>query len=588
MMKRLGWILLLAAIGITDILLYRSYSLYAQVKERMTDIDKKIALLDTEQAYLPLNDLLYHEMGKVYLEAGSTRLQDAGRRDENFHKAYQSFIRSLTLNPLSSYAHFDFAQALQYMNFLNLPFQENYFEEYKKAALLSGQDIQIYAEVGRIMFSRWAALTPEDKEFTLDIVRRVLLRKEPDTIAAFLQIWDLNVKDYGVLTKILPLDAGVDLQTAQFLGEKSLSREERLKFMTQAETLQFRKAKEEYMAGQTDFNGLKLQEAKVHFQAALAGLQWIVFYQNLTAQNPIDGMEYKNLLKSAHLGLAKCILEESRRLDEALDHLYAYLNLEDELSSAADVETFLRERGLIEAKSGGNFQDFGRFAFELYLGYKQNRYREIVQAGQSLERSLLVIPDKTKQDYARVLELVADAYQKLDYLYESNKFYQKALDMGVQKIDLLMKMRKNFERLNDADKMMMIDKDVASLVEFKEMKFPGLRLNKGEPFSQKVILNGRKFHLTLSFEDSPTVPHPLVSIMFNGQMVWEDYLQTPDVSLILPSDIGPNTIQVNVINKPVTLLLMKISADEEQKPAKKDDISLNRKRNNFFFMKNLS
>ena len=588
MMKRLGWLLLLAVIGLADILLYRGYHLYYQVKERIADVDKKTALFDMEQAFLPVNDLLFHEMGKAYFDAGVSRLQDSGPRDEAFHKSYQSFIRSLTLNPLSPYAHFDFAQALQYMNFLNLPFQENYFEEYKKAALLSGQDLQIYAEVGRIMFSRWASLTPEDKDFALDIVRKVLFRKEPEKIAAFLQIWDLNVKDYAVLAKILPVDAGVYLQTAQFLGEKSLSREERLKYMTQAETLEFRLAKDEYMAGQTNFNGLKLREAKAHFQAALACVQRIVFYQNLTAQSPVDGMEYKNLLKSVHLGLAKCILEESRRLDEALDHLYAYLNLEDQLSSAGEVESFLRERGLIEAKSGGNFQDFSRFAFELFLGFKQNRYREIVQAGQTLERNLLVIPDKTKQDYARVLELVADAYQKLDYLYESNKFYQKAIDMGVQRVDFLLKMRKNFERLNDVNKMTAIDKDVTAMLEFKEMRFPGLRLNKGEPFNQNFILNGRKFRLTLSFEEELSQPSPLVSIMFNGQMIWEDYLQTPDIDIVLPSDIGSNTVLVCVINKPVTLLMMKVSAEETPKPTKKEDISLSEKYENLFPVKNLS
>jgi len=587
MMRRLGWILLVAVIGLVDILHYRGYHLYNMSRERIPDVDRKVALFDSEQTFLPVNDLLYHEMGKAYFDAGVSRLQDVGRRDEAFYKSHQSFVRSLTLNPLSAYAHFDFAQALQYLNFLNLPFQENYFEEYKKAALLSGQDLQIYAEVGRVMFSRWPSLTPEDKDFALEIVRKVLSRKEPEKIASFLQIWDLSVKDYGILAKILPVDAGVYLQTAQFLGEKSLSREERLKFMTQAETLEFRKAKDEYVAGQTDFNGLKLREAKDHFQAALNAAQGIVFYQNLTVQSPVDVMEYKNLLKSIHLGMAKCILEESRRLDEALGHLYAYLNLEDQLSSAGEVETFLRERGLVEAKSGGNFQDFGRFAFELYLGFKQNRYREIVQAGQSLERSLLVIPDKTKQDYARVLELVADAYQKLDYLYESNKFYQKAIDMGVRKVDLLLKMRKNYERLNDEAKMLAIDREVAALLEFKEVKFPALRLKKGEPFKQDIVLNGRKFRLNLLFEDNLSEPRPLISIMFNGQMIWEDYLQTAEIAISLPSDIGTNTIQVAVVNKPVTMLELKAAPGEDLAP-NKQDISLEEKGDNSSKKRNLS
>jgi len=577
MLRRMTWIILMAVIGTAVVVLYRGSFLYYQAKERTSNVERKIALLESEQKSFHVNDLLYHELGKAYFDAGVNRLQDTAMRNADFQNSYRNFIRSLTLNPLSANAHFDFAQALQYMNFLNLPFQENYFDEYKKAALLSGQNIKIYSEVGRVLFSRWSTLSPQEKQLALDIVRFVLFKKEPEKVNVFLNIWDLNIKDYGVLEKIFPQDAAVDRQVGQFLGEKTLSQDERLRFLSQAETLEFRKAKEEYRLGLTDFNALKIGEAKIHFQTALASLQNIVFYQNLTSKNSIDTLEYNNLLKSVHLGLAKCILEETRKLDEAISHLYAYLDLEDEPSFVGEVEAFLRERGLIEEKSGMNFRDFSRFALELFLGFKQNRYREIVQAGQSLERSLLVIPEGTKQDYARILELVGDSYQKLDYLYESNNFYQKAVDMGRQDVLLFLKMRKNFERLNDAEKLAQVDKSVEALLEFKETQFQGLLLKKGEPFAQKIILNGSKFLLSYGFEEKLSEPFPLISIMFNGQMIWDDYLRSPELRLALPSNIGDNSVKITTVNRPVMLLSMKVSAEKKPNVSKNEDISSNNK-----------
>jgi hypothetical protein len=68
-----------------------------------------------------------------------------------------------------------------------------------------------------------------------------------------MQIWDMNVKDYGVMEKILPEYAEIYRMYAQFLGEKSLSLTERHKILARAEFLEFEKAKGECYSGENEF-----------------------------------------------------------------------------------------------------------------------------------------------------------------------------------------------------------------------------------------------------------------------------------------------------------------------------------------------
>jgi len=48
-------------------------------------------------------------------------------------------------------------------------------------------------------------------------------KKDKEKLQATMQIWDLNVKDYEAMEKILPEDSRVYRMYAQFLGEESLS-----------------------------------------------------------------------------------------------------------------------------------------------------------------------------------------------------------------------------------------------------------------------------------------------------------------------------------------------------------------------------
>jgi len=562
MIKKTAIFILLSIAALADVVLYRGSSLYDQAKERTSNIEKKIRILEKGQTLLAWNNLLDLELGKAYFDRGVSRLGDPQLRDRDFEKAYDRFLRSLTLNPFSAAAHFYFAQALQYIQLTDFPVPENSLEEYKKAARLSGRDTEIYAEVGKALLVRWPSLSPEDQLLALDIVKESLGGKDLERITVVLEQWDLHIKDYAVMEKVLPEDAAVYRLFARFLGERSLSREERVKYLCRAEELEFHRAKNELIAGQNALGVFHVQEASERFRSALAGLQNIYFYQDLVNQSLVDHLDYKNTLKMVYLAMAKCKIEETRTIEAALGDLHAYLNLEDQLSGAPDLESFLKERGLLEEKSILTLKNLGLFSFELFLTYKQNRYRDVIQAGQALESSALVIPQGAKKDYAAVLELVGDAYRKLDYLYESNNFYKKSADVEGPKVSLLAKMIKNYERLNDTEGLQRADQTIHNMVAADTLPAE-TTIPFGGAYAQSFSLDGRRFRLSLSFQETSPEAFPFLSILFNGRVVWEDYLKDPVLSLDLPSEVGPNTLRIQALNGPATLLKMTLAFGDE-------------------------
>jgi hypothetical protein len=564
MNKRLIGITLAAVVGFVGLAQFMSQARVERARLRTSQSERVIGILEGGWNIVPWNDSLHHELGWAYFQAGVNHLQDASGRDADFRVSYGHFLQALTLNPLSAAIHFDFAQALQYMSFFDLGISEDSLGELKKAARLSGTHPQIYAEAGKSMFARWATLSAEDRAYAQSVVQTVL-RENPaaEDVETFLDLWELNVSDPAVLEAILPQDAAVDRQAARYLGERSLSRDERIRFRSRADALDFRTARDEFAAGQTDTGKLRLEEARAHFRAGRAALDRIVFAQNLIGEDSIDRLEFRDLAKSIRLGLAKCALEETRRLDDVFEDLVAYLDLEDSAAAIGELEMFLKERNIIEGKTDVDVRDFNRFFLEVLVGFKQNRFREIIQAGSSLERSLLVIPEAMKPAYVRVLELIGDSYRKLDYIYESNGFYAKALAEGGPGVGILLKMRKNYERLNDPDRMKSLDRDIRKLLPAGWEVLTGAVLDGAASLSRAYVLDGRKFSLTILFEEPGPEPFPLVSILFNGQLAWEDYLAGPKLELTLPSEIGRNSIEVAVANRSVRLKALKMSPAED-------------------------
>jgi len=552
--KKGFFIAVLIVIGALAALIYWNTHLYYQAQEKIENPGEKIEVLEKANLFYPYNDLVYYELGKAYFNLGLENISRTDVRDTYLRESIENFVRSLQINPASPFSHFNFAQSLLYQSYVAPSSELKYFEEYKKSAFLTGHHSQIFYEVGKILFSRWESLSPEEREFTLEITKKILSRKWRETFLTLLHIWEMNVKDYEVMEKILPEDPGAYRWYARFLGEKSLSSEVRQQKLAQAEFLEFEKAKNMHSLGTNKFKYYQIQEACNNFKSSLSLLKGINFYQDLRDFALIDPLEFDELQKSVYLNLLKCRVEQEASLDEIEGFLQYYLSLEDKLISIQELEAYLMDRGLIEKKLEGSFEDLKRLYIQILFALRQNRYREITRVGSLLQQSFIVVPEGQKKDYMRILQLIGDSYLKTDYLYDAEKFYQKAREIEPSNLETLFKMRRIYERLNEVSKVQGMNWRIKTFLPAREILAKSIVINKGKRFSRRLVFDGRKIILSLQFSRPGAGVTPLISVYFNERIVWEDYLGDSIVSIPLDTEIEENVLVISPVNREVGLL----------------------------------
>ena len=546
--------LILAALGLLGLAAVCSYAnihLYYAAKAMTDDPAARIRLLEKANRVFPWNDLVHFELGKAYFERGVEDLGNVISRDADLRRSFASFERSLRLDPGALQAHFQFAQSLLYMTYLSLPAPVSYFEEFKKSALLTGHNSQIFFEVGKVLLSRWTGLSPAERVFTSDILERMLAQKDKEKLVSVLQVWDIDARDYALMDTILPEDPATLRLYARFLGEKALSVEARQKAISRAESLEYLTAEGEAEAGQRALDSFRTAEAVTHFSACLSILGNIKFYQTLTGEILIDPKEYADLRKSAHLNLAKCRIEETRSLESAEPDLEAYLSLEDRSSAVGDLETFLKERSVLPAEPALNAKDLKPLVFQLRLSFRQNRYRDITRIGASLEQGLVFVPEAMKADLLETYEIIGDAFQKLDYIYEAERFYDKALDGRPGSLALLLKIRKGYERLNDEAGLLKADKAILAALTPAEQVLGGVPVPKGTERAIPLVLEAGRIALDLAFEASGEGLGAVASLEFNGRVVWEDRVGPAGCTVKAEAATGTNSLVLGAISAPV-------------------------------------
>jgi len=551
--KKIVFILALVAVGIVNILIYWNQHLYYKA-ERIEENEKKIEILERANKFYPSNDLVFYELGKAYFDLGIRSLNDETKSKAYLQESIKNFKRSVRINPASQFSHFNLGQSLLYMSFFSPTLDINCYDEYKKAAILVDHNSQIFYDVGKIFLSRWGELSEENREFTLEILRKMVGGKDRKEFRTIVQTWEMNIKDYDVMEKILPEDPQIYRMYAKYLGEKSLSVEERQRVLANAEFLEFERAKSEHNSGENELLYHRAKEAFNHFKSCLNILEKIKFHQNLTQQNHIDRAEFSELRKSAFLNLAKCRLEQGGELKEVEGYLRKYLALEDRVAAVSKLESFLRDRGLIGEKLDESFNDLEHLSFQLSLYFKQNRYRNIVRIGRLLQQSLVVVPEGKREVYVRVLRLVGDSFQKVDFIYDAGEFYQKAIEVDPENLETLLRICQNYERLNNDEKIQEIKERIDTLMSPAERVFKNLTIDKGRSSWQTFSLDGRKIILDLHFKDSSERITPLITVFFNGRVVWEGYLNDEILSLPLESRIGKNSLQIVAVNRAVSLV----------------------------------
>jgi tetratricopeptide (TPR) repeat protein len=552
-------ILLLAGLGVLvalQALIAWNARLGWKAKALVADPEKRIGLLRRADALYPWNDLVLFELGKACFERGAEALGDPATRDRFFAQSVDSFLRSLRLNPGSPTVHFHLAQTLLYMSYLSLPTPFPYFEEYKKAAELTGHGSQIYFEVGKILLSRWETLSAGEKDFTLDILRKTLAGRDEDRLADLLETWNLDVRDYSLIDQIMPDDAGLLRAYARFLGEKSLALEARQAALAKAESLDFLRAKSELDLGLREAEYSRSAEASGHYAAALDVLGTIKFYQALAGRELIDPREYAEVRKKARRLLAMNRIEETRSLADADGAIAAYLALEDQVTVLGEFENFIKERGLLgEGPTAASpIKELQTLAFRMAIDFQQNRYRDIVRVGDLLASSSLVISPSGKASYVRILGLIGESYLKLDYVYEAEKHFQMALAIDPENLDVLLGVERCYDRLNDEVGSAEARRTIDRLVTPATVDLGGRLLRKGESFEQVLITDGRPRTLRLEFAPAAAGGRPLVAVFFDSRVVWEEYGDTGSAGFSAAPRTGRNSLEITAVNEGVGLV----------------------------------
>lgn len=555
-MKKAVPIAALIIIGALQTLVYWNAHLLYRAKDPANPPAGKIEALALAVRIYPWNDQAWFELGKAQFETGVESLVEPRVRDAAFAASVRSFLKALKLNPGLAATHFHLAQSLQYMSFLSLPTPVPYFDEYKRAASLTGHNSQVYHEVGKVLLSKWESLRPEEKDFTLDILRKMLAGRNQERLRDLLEVWHLHGQDYTVIDRILPDDASLLRVYARFLGEKSLSLDVRQRSLARAEYLDFVDARKELDQGKRSFENFQAEEATAHMSACLRLLGSISLYQTLGSDRPIDPMEFTDLRKAAYLFLAKSQVENIRSLSDHDHYLETYLELEDQPLAIGELEKFLEERGLVRNSEAAESRpkDLSTLAFELGLDFKQNRYRDITKAGELLDKSAVVIPEAGLGHYVKILRLVGDSYLKLDYVYEAEKFYLRALALRPDDLDGLIRLERCYDRLNDDRKMAEVRRRIRALLSPAVMELGRRTLNKEEPLRVDLVCDGQPLTLAATVESARPGGHPLLAVFLNGRVVAEQYVERGTLSFGITPVAGSNALVLETFNEPVILV----------------------------------
>ena len=526
-----------------------------------SDPGVKERLLRRADAIFPWNDEVHMELGKVYFERGAEALADPAARDSLFRRSIGSYLRSLRLNPASPAAHFELAQALLYMSYTAPPAPLGYFDEYRRAAELTGHSSQIHYDVGKVLLGRWDGLAPAERDFVASLLKSSLADAGEERLLDFLETWNLSSRDFGLIERVLPADAAALRTYARFLGERSLSLAARQSALARAEALDVARARAEVDRGRREAESFRTAEASARCAAALQALGSVRFYQRLTGIELFDPKEYDAIRKAARRLLAMDRIEETRSLTDEDGTIAAYLALEDDFTALGEFEAFIKERGLLgEAGTDSPFKDLRTLAFRMTLDFKQNRYRDIARIGDLLASSSLVIAPSGRPSYALILRLIGESNLKLDNVYEAEEYYRKALEAGPGDLVVLLGLERCCGRLNEEAKAADVRRAIDRLTSPAETDLGGRLLHKGETLKIDLVTAGGPKTIRLDFAPATPGARPVVAVFLDGRVAWEKNGDTGFAAFPGTLDPGTVSLEITAVSDAVSLGRITLSA----------------------------
>ena len=540
--------------------------LHLTFKARTPDLDTeaKLRVLRSAGKLFPWNEACFEEEAVTLLGRATENIAELGQAQKDIRRAYTSLRRALKLNPGSAAAHFYYAETLDLMRYLGIAGGESPFQEYEKAARLAGPDRNLIRDIGIILFGRWAALSAEERNYTQDLLKKSLQPGDETRFQEVIHVWDLGIRDDDVMQKIIPESPPLLRMYAQFLADKNLFLEARHRTLARAERLDYEQAWKAYETGQNEFKmGLSAQAAQ-HLADCLNALKRIKFFGQLLGDEKIGAEVEKKtmLLRTVSLDLAKAKLEENRDLSPAQESLRVYLALESNFNQVTELEAYLKGLRVIpENDADLPIKNIRQLSFDVLLMFKLHKYRQIISLGSQLQRSLLLTDPSVNRDLSEIFQMVGDSYLKLDFVYESEGFYQKALELTPGNPEVLFRMKKYYERRNETDKVLEVDRLLAKVLSSGDLLAQPRLLAKGASFDQTLLMNvsQKRVRVDLQFEMLPGNPRPLVSVYLNDRVYWEEYLQGTAVGLELGVEEGFNRLQIAAVNGPVALIKLIIT-----------------------------
>jgi tetratricopeptide (TPR) repeat protein len=157
-----------------------------------------------------------------------------------------------------------------------------------------------------------------------------------------------------------------------------------------------------------------------------------------------------------------------------------------------------------------------------------------------------------KKDYVAILQIVGDAYLKLDYIYEAERFFLKALDIDPKNPVLLLKTKKCYERLNNELKVRDIEERLAGIITPREQTLPEVPVPKGGSYPIPFILEGGGIRLEAAFSGVESTGGTLVGYDFNGRVLWEGPAGKA-YPLKADAEPGQNTLVIRAISGPLAV-----------------------------------
>jgi hypothetical protein len=410
--------------------------------------------------------------------------------------------------------------------------------------------------VGKVFLSRWDFLSPNDRNFAVEILKKVIEGRDRERMRSLFYTWGINVGDCGVMDRIFPEDPRIYREFADFLGQRELSLEERQRYLAKAELLEFRQARDTFEAGESAFFYYRFEDAEARFRSCLNVLEKMHFYENRRSpQDQVEPAEFEKLQKKALLNLVKSCLEQGAAFKDVEDCLWEYLDIENSASVLSEFESYIEEKNPDKEGAVTGYSDLDRLAFRLYLSLKEGKFRDNIRVGRDLLRRLGAVPEDKEGRFIKILEIVGESFQKADFIYDSNDFFYKALEWNPDDLGVLVKLKKNYERLRAEAAVREMDRRIEEIVSPHEMTVDCF-LSRGQKYQRSLVLDGRRIRLGLHFSDEGGDRKPLVTVLFNGKVVWEDYVEENTVSFNAETRVGNNSIQIVPVNKEAGLRMI--------------------------------